>query len=38
LAIAIIEYAADRRTESDVALQELFTKYQTEYAYQVVKV
>src|SRR5262249_4968897 len=37
-AIAIIEFAAGRRTESDAALQELITKHQTEYAYQVAEV
>jgi tetratricopeptide (TPR) repeat protein len=34
-ALAIIEHAAGRHTESDTALQELIAKYQTEGAYQV---
>ena len=37
-ALAIIEDAAGRRTESDVALQNLIAKYQTECAYQVADV
>ena len=37
-AIAIIEHAAGRHTESDTALQELIAKYQTESAYQVAEV
>jgi TolB-like protein/tetratricopeptide (TPR) repeat protein len=38
LALAIVENAAGRRTESDAALQELIAKYQTEYAFQVAEV
>jgi len=37
-AIAIIEHAAGRRTESDTALQALIAKYQTDWAYQIAQV
>ena len=37
-ALAIIEHAAGRRSESDTALRELIARYQTESAYQVAEV
>lgn len=37
-AVALIEFAASRRTESDTALQELIAKYQTHSAYQAAEV
>ena len=37
-ALAIIEHAAGRRSESDTALQELIAKYQTDCAYQIAEV